>query len=188
MPSYSIGDLYAITWPYIGLPYGGTRTPASIKKTDAYDILDNGGAIPERTGLLGTPIFLPCRINGYDLPNEPLIDVVGEKMIVKTEVDGNNGTFKELYSVGDYQVTIRGIAINEDDPDSYPEDIMRQIRQVIEEPQHVAIVNKLTGLFSIEFVAIEGYSFPAVPGELGAQGYELRCISDKEFPLRLRNR
>jgi hypothetical protein len=188
MATVNLRQLYAATFGFVALPYTALDTNAPVSQADPFERLSVGGTPPERTGLLGTPIHLPCELGGFMLPNEPMIDIAGEKLIVKTPIDGNDGTFKELYSTGDMQVTIRGICVDQGDPDSYPEDQVRRLRNVIEQKKHVRVVNRLTSLWNIEFLAIESYSFPAVPGELGMQGYELRCTSDREFQLNLRAR
>lgn len=177
-----------MTFGFVGLPYTALEAGSTVVAASAYTPMLVGGTDAERTGLLGTPIHLPCELGGMMLPNEPMIDIAGEKLIVKTPIDGNDGTFKELYSNGDLQVTIRGICVDQGDPDSYPEDQVRRLRNVINQKQHVRVVNRLTALFGVEYLAIESWSFPAVPGELGMQGYELRCSSDRQFALNLRER
>lgn len=178
----------------VGLLFGSSRytrpldvTP-DLAKAEAFRIDDRPLPPALETGLLGTPIQLPCRLDGVRLPNEPLITLSGTKRVVMTEVDGNDGTFKELYSRGDMEVLIQGVAVNDNDQDEYPEDQVRAIRNLIEQPRHLRITNRLTALWNIEFVTVLSYSFPAVPGEIGMQGYELRCVSDRDFQLRLRTR
>lgn len=182
-------DLFALyNNVFVGIPYRRLDSKHIIQQADDFTIEGPDQTPSPAVGVLGVPIALPCDLDGERLPNEPLIDITGEKLIVKTQIDGQDGTFKELYSTGDWQVTIRGICVDEENPDEYPEDQVRAIRNIIEVKQHIKVVNRLTALFNIEYLAIEQYSFPAVPGELGMQGYELRCVSDKEFPLRLRIR
>jgi hypothetical protein len=186
MAEMNLRQLYGTTFGFVALPFRKETGSVEVTKAEPFQGQAVGGQEPERYGLMGTPIHLPCKLENYDLPNEPLIDITGERIIVKTQVDGNDGTFKELYSTGDMAITIRGICVNEDDPDSYPEDQVRAIRNIIETRRHVKIVNRLTSLFNIEHVAIESFSFPSMEGELGMQAYELRCVSDREFALNLR--
>lgn len=159
-----------------------------LVEAEAYTFDDKPLPQAVETGLLGTPILLPCKLDDVQLPNEPLITLSGSKRVVMTEVDGNDGTFKELYSRGDMEVLIQGIAVDDDNPDEYPENQVRAIRNLVEKPSHLRIVNRLTALWNIEHVAVLSYSFPAVPGEIGMQGYEIRCVSDRDFQLRLRTR
>lgn len=186
MAIVNLRRLYGTTFGFVAAPFREESGNRAVTEADPYEPQAVGGQDPERFGQLGAPIHLPCRLGGYDLPNEPLIDIAGERIIIKTPIDGNDGTFKELYSAGDLVVTIRGIAVDESDPDSYPEEQVRSIRNVIETRRHVAIVNRLTSLWNIEHVAIESFTFGAVEGELGMQKYEIRCTSDREFALNLR--
>lgn len=186
MARFNLSQLYATTFGFTALPFSALSTDHEIARAQPFDALEVGGELAPITGLLGTPIHLPLELDGWRLPNEPLIDVAATKLIVKTPIDGNDGTFKELYSNGDYELTIRGICIDDADPDRYPEDQVRRLRNILELRSHVRIVNRLTSLWNIEHVAIESWSFPAVPGQLGMQGYEIRCTSDREFALSLR--
>ena len=72
-----------------------------------------------------------CDLDGYRLPNEPIVEINGSKTIIKTPIDGQDGTFKELYSKNDWDITIRGIAVNEDEEsDDYPEEIVSKLYQL----------------------------------------------------------
>lgn len=188
MARFDIEQLYNTSYGFIAPGWTRRKAIDRIKRAEEYTINSPGETPPPALGLLGAPIMLPCDLDDVRLPNEPLIDIAGEKLIVKTQIDGNSGTFKELYATGDWQVTIRGICVDEENPDDYPEDQVRAIRNIIERQTHVRVVNRLTALFGIEYLAIENYSMPAEEGRIGMQRYELRCLSDKEFPLRLRRR
>ena len=186
MATYDITSLYLRAFGHIGLPYAKLSAERKVTDAAAFDAEADNTPRAEESGLMGVPIHMPCKLGGYRLPNEPLIELSTQRRIVMTDIDGNDGSFKELYSNGDYQVTIRGVLINDDDPEAFPEDQVRELRNVLEERAHVAITNRLTAMFNIEHVAIESYSFPAVPGELGMQAYEIRALSDREFALNLR--
>jgi len=186
MASYDIPSLYVRFFGHIGFPYSKLSVDRKVTDADAFDAQEDNAPRAEESGVLGVPIHMPCKLGDYRLPNEPLIELSTQRRIVMTDIDGNDGSFKELYSNGDYQVTIRGVLIDDEDPEAYPEDQVRALRNVLEERKHVAIANRLTAMFNIEHVAIESYSFPAGPGELGMQPYEIRALSDREFALNLR--
>lgn len=188
MASYDLARMYAATFGFTALPHSPSSTAPRIVAAPAFQAVDLNGDEAPLTGYLGAPIHLPLELDGWRLPNEPLIDISATKIIVKTPVDGNDGTFKELYSNGDYELTIRGICVDEEQPDRYPEEQVRRLRNILEKRQHVRIVNRLTSMWAVEYVAIESWSFPSVPGQLGAQGYELRCSSDRDLALVLRER
>jgi Domain of unknown function (DUF6046) len=140
----------------------------------------------DKVSNLGTPIFMPCKLGGFTLPNEPLIEIEGSKNIVKTAIDGMDGTFKELYAMNDYRITIRGIAIDENNPDEYPQTIVRQIRRLCESKKSVEVSNLLCSYFDISYLSIEDFKFPALEGYQGVQPYEITCSSDKLFELEIK--
>lgn len=186
MATFNLTSLYLRTFGFTALPYGQLDARTQVTDAQRFDALEARQPVGEETGLLGTPIHLPLRLGDFKFPNEPLVELSMQRRIVITDIDGNDGSFKELYSNGDVQVTIRAILVNDDDPDSYPEDLVRALRNVLEERKHVRIINRLTAMFNVEHIAVESWSFPAVPGELGMQGVEIRGLSDREFALNLR--
>ena len=134
---------------------------------------------------LGEPLFMPCKLNDTQLPNEPIVEVSRSKRIIKTPIDGMEGEFKELYSLGDYMVTIRGVATNEDNSDEYPEVLVRQLRDLDDQQKAVKAVCKILTIFNIEYLSIESVKFPAIEGAPGMQPYEFSCSSDKFYHLEL---
>lgn len=183
----NIQRLYALAFGYLQLPaYSQLSTRPDITRLSPWT-MDEEGVQPPDTGVLGAPIHLPCTLGDMRLPNEPLIELSAQKRIVMTDIDGQDGSFKELYSNGDMRLVIRGVCVYDDRPDEYPEDQVRALRNVLETRKHVPITNRLTAMWNVEFVAVESYSFPAVPGELGMQAYEIIALSDREFALSLRD-
>lgn len=139
----------------------------------------------DRQSVLGTPIHFPCKIGGVALPNEPLIRVTGMNRMVRTPLDGKNGSFKELFSLDDYEVSIKGIAVNEENPDMYPDKIIRQIREICEGGD-AEVTCKLLSFYNIKRLAFEKWDFPPMEGVIW-QPYEIKCYSDEPFELELKN-
>lgn len=139
----------------------------------------------DRTSIMGTPIHMPCKLNDTELPNEPMIEIRGAKNIVTTPIDGMDGTFKELFSIGDYRVTIRGIVIQEDGTDNYPDVEVRAIRDLCESKTDLRISNQLTTIFGITNVVIVDYEFGVIEGANGTQPYVINCLSDKDIDIEL---
>jgi hypothetical protein len=135
--------------------------------------------------LLGVPLFMPCTLDGVKLPNEPMIEISGAKNIVRTTIDGNDGTFKEMYSVDDYKITIRGICIQEDGSNNYPEEQVRQLHQLFMKRKELIIVNKLATLFNVKYIALLDLQLPAIEGLTGAQPYIFSALSDTPITLEL---
>jgi len=185
-------------WQAFGLPrYAPNNEVFDVEGASAFDSAKILVPDADVQSFFGTPIHLPCKIQNtkrgdaldyFTLPNEPLIEINGGKRMIETVIDGNDGTFKELFSLNDYNVVIRGIAVNDDDPESYPEDIVRMLRKIYELRNSVAIVNKLTTMFGIKLISIIDLRLPAIEGSYGYQPYEFICKSDKEFDLELKKK
>lgn len=212
---FNLRDAYIQAFGYIAKPriYPGLSDKATAEKAQTSALkngkfeLSNGGeykglkafASEERgKSLMGTPLYFPVQmqiskpgeeLRYWKLPNEPLISISGGKNIIKTQIDGQDGTFKELFSKADYQITIRGICIQDDgtsDDDSYPEEQVLKIRQILEIKKGVKVVCEFLRLFGIDMLAIESYRFPDLVGSPNMQPYEIVCSSDKEFDLELK--
>lgn len=185
---YTAEDLLRHYNSYVAKPGYKVTDKNKVVVPNGYERLDTLLATKGREGIYGSVIALPCSLDDVALPGEPLISISQSKNIIKTAIDGNDGTFKELYSNGDYQITIRGVATNPDDPENYPADLVRQLRTIAETRKHVKITNDITTLFNIMHVAIEDVMWPDEVGQIGAQYFVFRCSSDKEFTLKFRER
>lgn len=179
---FNLLELYQRVFNYIGTPRANLNPQAYIP--------GNSLIWPDKkqgpTDLLGQPFFMPTKLDGYLLPNEPIIEIVGSKRIIETAIDDADGTFKEGFALDDYGITIRGIAIDDKNPEEYPWDIMRKIRSIYEKRQAIAIDNELTAMFNIEQIAIYDMRLIGEPGAESYQPYELICKSDKVFELELK--
>lgn len=146
------------------------------------------------TSVLGTPLVMPVKINGYQLPNEPLVTITGSKKIVKTVLTGSSGegriqrrgTVKELISVNDYQIKISGRIVSEKaDASGYPVEELKQIMKLYEARKAVTIECALTQLLGIELIAISQISLPGEPGMHNNQRFEITGFSDEDFTVDL---
>lgn len=179
-------DLYRKHFGFIGYPYPGTR--AEQARVDILKQAASGVATQRAASAkyLGVPIFMPCTIDGWQLPMEPLIELGGSKTIVRTPLAGYDGTVKENMGLNDYDITIRGIVVNEDS-DDYPEGDVLKLRQLLERKESLAIVSPLLGLFNITRIAIEDLKLPGEEGVLSYQPYQITGYSDFDVELLLRD-
>ncbi len=152
------------------------------EETGHIDHFTAGAQYSDLSGSLGTPLFMPCKLDDIWLPNEPLITVSGQNTIVKTVLTGVKGSVKELINTDDYTIRIQGIIVNEYG-DDLPEDMIRRIRTICEKRESISVNNRLLTLFDIHQVAIESFSFPGIEGQQNCQAYDITCISD--WPLEL---
>ncbi|MBB6131328.1 DUF6046 domain-containing protein [Mucilaginibacter lappiensis] len=153
------------------------------------------------TSVLGTPIFeqitltVPAIVTAgkitspekiYTLPDWPLFDITGQRNVVKTPMQGKDGTVKEYISDDDYAITIRGFLINYDSWE-YPEQQLQELMQVINAKVAIGITSQVFNLLDIHNIVIERWSFPAVEAYQNMQPFELECTSDQPVELEIKS-
>ena len=169
--------------------YNFGEEEADDPKDDAFDILP--------ISYLGTPVFSNLDIEGgsyknfegkqipYDpiVVNTALFDVSQSRNIIKTQIQGRNGTTKEYISDGDFSVTIRGIIASESSV-KYPEEEVRKLLEVCKVQKSIEINSRLlTNVFGVTNLVIESYAFPQEEGFQNIQLFELNCVSDDPIEL-----
>jgi hypothetical protein len=185
----NIIKLYQQVFGCVGLPFTGKTSTINNVQIDGGQgwVFTDDGALYEGESVFGTPLFMPCKLEDYWLPNEPLITISGQKTIIKTILTGVKGTVKELINEDDYVIKIQGIIVNEQS-DDLPEDAIRKLRLILEKRDNIDISNRLLTLFDIHQVAIESFSFPGIEGQQNCQAYEINCISDWPIDLILKQK
>lgn len=184
---YSTSAVYEAAFKKMRAPY-----PNLLLQTNA-PTLPFVGAIKALKGQfnlrskLNTEYTLPTKLDGWQIPQEPTITISGGKNIVETEL--NRGERKqnvlEEINLNNYQLIIRGVILNETNFDSYPEEDVRRLREILEKAGSVTIENGLTSIWNISKVAIVRWEMFEVKGYIGAQAFELECKSDEDFELEL---
>lgn len=117
-----------------------------------------------------------------ELPNA-LISIDGSKSIIKTPIDGNDGTFKENFAMNDYVINIRGIITDETNADEYPSEAVYALQNIWKEGKSVIILNELCTIFGIDYMCCEGISIPSPEGAQSYQPFILSGCSDRNFEL-----
>ncbi len=118
----------------------------------------------------------------------PVIAVSSRKVIIETPLTERRGTVKELISIRDYEITIRGFIISTSH--EFPEDEVTKLRSVYERNTPLSIKCPLTDVFLLrpdrsgsDQVVIRELKFPAVTGVKNVRPYELHLVSDEPFNL-----
>ena len=153
------------------------------------------GISPVKTGQqaispLGTPVWSDLilhkqestEIEGVQL-TWCLISVQQTKNIVKTAIQGRNGTVKEYISDGDYQVTLRG-AIARTFMSNYPLEEMRQFLQLLKDNRALKVVSPYLLQFDIHELVVEDFTMAQEEGKQNMQRFEIRCLSDDPLLLK----
>lgn len=155
---------------------------------------------PVGTSYLGTPVFsnLDVEPGSYkNLEGEQidfegirvdtvLFDVSQQKNIIKTDIQGRNGSVKEYISDGDFAVTIRGAIVNPEGA-VYPEEDVLKLVEICKVQKSIQVNSRfLNDVFDIFDLVIESYSFPQSEGIENVQFFELSCVSDDPIELTIR--
>lgn len=191
-------DLLRVSFGYKKLLYFPIPNTVRHKKADYSGLQAVDFKFQTKSSLLNTPILMPLKVQispkgeeveYFTFPNEPIIEIRSTKDIVRTKIDGQDGYFKELYSMGDYQITIRGIAVDESySTEDYPEDVVRKLRTIHELRSHLEVVGPLFTLFNIKYISITDFELIPQPGAQSMVPYQFIVDSDKEYQLTLKRK
>lgn len=110
-----------------------------------------------------------------------LFNVNQTKNIVKTALQGRNGTIKEYISDGDYVIDIKAALVSQDR--EYPEDAVRNLVAMLQLPFAIEVTSPLLQLFGVYSLVVEDYSFPTQAGFTNTQLVEMNCVSDSPIEL-----
>ena len=182
--NFTIPELYNKFFGHVKLPIPVWETERNVEKRpkEGFEGQVFEEPVSEIISSLGTPIHYPLTIDGYRFPNEPLIDISGSNSIVKTDISGYAGTVKEDMGANDYQITIRGLAINEEE-NSYPEEIVSRINEICTTRGSHEVLSPVFTVFNISLITIERFVFRSQEGFQNVQPYEIVCSSDRSVEL-----
>jgi len=159
----------------------------------------------KRLSTLGTPIFAKLNLKGgsykdakgkmIDFPSTlkeslsmdtVLIEISQRKNIVKTQLQGRDGTVKEYISDGDFDIVIRGIIVS-DQPYEYPNDEVQTLFNFLKAKSHIETAGtNFLDFFGIDRIVVEDYSFPQREGFWNSQAFEIRAVSDVDYDLKVK--
>lgn len=145
---------------------------------------------PLYTSLLGTPVVADITFKGTTYVNNlgkkitfsdvtlitVLLNVSRPKNIVKTVIEGRDGTIKEYIGNDDWQISINGI-INGDNG-HYPTDEVRALQNVIDASIQIEVVSRYLQNIGIYNIVITDHSFDQEAGGYSKQNFTINCISD----------
>lgn len=176
MARIDIIQLYANVFGYKGLPL-----PIQPIPIDRVEI--PGGINKAMISLYeGKNVFVECEIDGYQLPNSPMVSIKGMNSIVRTKLNGLKGSVKEFITEDDYLITIQGICVNELTED-YPADDVAKIRAFKESHQSLKVSGDIFKLFNIDKIAIESIDFSAKECQQSYAPYTITGYSDTDVML-----
>ena len=185
-PKYDLSKVYSKA-------FGHVRAPYPVLLAEGRELgISPVGTIKALKGVFKMKSVIniyamPTSIDGWQIPQEPIISIAGSKNIIETQLNRGDRTENviEEVNLNNYEVRIRGIILNEQEFDEYPEVDVSRLREICEKPGSIEIVNGLCAIYGITKVVIRRFDFREVQGYLGAQAFELDCLSDEDFELEL---
>lgn len=193
---FNLGDFFAKTFGYYPADnFSIDKTQQTIDQAvnkfsipTAPDRLEHSslGQPYYKDDLLGREMFLPVVINGFVVPFA-VLSIIESKTITETPMPERGGSVKELISLDDYKINIKGILIEEDDV--YPEQQIKTIHEIFLINAGVEIRSVLTDIFLHgsynHQVVIKEVKWPANPGIQHAKPFEMDCVADMIFTLEI---
>ena len=108
-----------------------------------------------------------------------LFNVNQSRNIVKTPIQGLDGTVKEYISDGDYIINIKGIIQGANG--IYPFDDVNNFISICQAKCALTIFSDYLQILGISNIVIESYSLPQDMGSQSQQVFELNCLSDVNY-------
>lgn len=195
--SFNLKEMLQDLVGHKGLPFPGGWIPSAgtggyagqdfpgIEQTRAGKELSDTGARLRKKDMNGRWYFMPVVFmhegREFEIPNA-LVSVKGKKTIVETPMVGRKGTVKELISIDDYEVSIAGVVVDNDD---FPEEGLSAINELFNINQSIRLKCALTDIFLDEddMVVITDMDCPEMRGVEHARAIRLTCKSDNSFEL-----
>lgn len=161
-----------------------------------------------RFSYLGTPVYTSLVIpSGQYIDNEGqtiafegvridtvLMDVSLEKNIVRTPINGRNGTVKQFIGLGDYAVNVQAIingtssevsgGFTVENTNQIPEEEIRKLNAILQVPQEIEIISEFLDFFDISTVVIEGGNIAQREGYFDSFILSMGLLSDTPVELR----
>ncbi len=185
------------TIPFLDIKFGegeerkSSELPSYEKGNEVLPTeLSNYDKISRKPSIGHLPQIFPLRmkleqdIDFWELPFEPVISIKGKNVIVRRAVakSKQRGTIKEYWTQDDYEITIVGYFINDEEANAYPTRQVERLRQICESGLVVQVQCEILSTFGITQMVIEDWDIPFTKGE-NIQAFALKCYSDDAFDL-----
>lgn len=151
----------------------------------------------------GIDIWLPIKLLGLpsDIGDNGVLElpyctlrIQGSNDLVKTPMNLRRGTVKELFSMNDYEISIKGFFIDKESR-SFPEDDIVNLKKVHEQGKSFLIDNAISNIFlgnpgldplsdNVDQVVITKFELPEVSGgRKSMRPFTMELLSDSIFIL-----
>lgn len=114
-----------------------------------------------------------------------LLNVSQAKKIIRTEIQGRDGTVKEYIGMDDYQITINGIITGPNG--RYPLEEVRSLKDMLDSPIPIEVACTFLQNLDVDTIVIANYEIPQQEGGYSYQQFSISAISDIPQELRIKN-
>lgn len=111
-----------------------------------------------------------------------IITVRNSKNIIKTALQGRDGTVKEYISSGDDDIKIEGV-IYGNGINNYPQSDIQKLIALTDVPQSLKVTSSFLKMFNIQDIVIEDSDIKQMEGARNYQPFTLYCCSDTPLIL-----
>lgn len=165
-----------------GLPIGTVLRPETITAENSDEVI--------ATSYLGTPVYSnlifdanPDTPENEDIRLDTVLFTVTQlRNIVKTEIQGRNGTVKEYINNGDYQIEVNGKVVSPE-PLVKPVDQITALKNVFDLNSEIEVSSAFLNLFNIGTVVVEEYTFAEQAGYVNEVNFTVRMVSDEPIEI-----
>lgn len=114
-----------------------------------------------------------------------LFRVTQQKLIVRTQIQGRNGSVKEYIGDDDYVVEMAGVITG--GPNTVPYEQVRRLKEMLNAPVAIPVISTFLQNLDIDNLVAEAYEFPQLEGSPNVQIFNVSFLSDMPQELRMQN-
>jgi hypothetical protein len=114
-----------------------------------------------------------------------LISVAQAKQIVRTQIQGRDGTVKEYVGMDDYSISVSGTITSDNGIE--PIDEVIDLKQLLDAPIPLDIICPFLNRMGIQYAVVESYELPQQAGGISYQTFNINLISDIPTEIRISN-
>lgn len=128
--------------------------------------------------------IVPQTMDGYTLPSSCIVDFSRDANITKTDVLGSTGSVKELFGKGDWNITIRGIALmNRNGTGPTAQEQITELIRWDNICDSIPVVGSIFRTKGIDNIVIESLSIQPIAGRWNAIPFQIDAVSDEPIEL-----
>lgn len=122
--------------------------------------------------------------SGYYLNLESIIIQVSQSMrVIKTEIQGRNGTIKEYIGADDMQISVNGIITGKNGV--YPKEDVNRLRQWLQAPVAKEVTSWWLNDLGVTNIVVTDFQIPQTRGGYSYQIFSFSAISDVPVELKI---